>query len=173
MLLWWTTNKTTTTITDKNNLTVDFLLVEYHFQGESHPINVTKHGNSKLKSPFQPTSASTQKILTEKIKGSMAGASQVYNTVFEKFGGLENAEAISDFPRKYKQIKCVLNKIRKTNRQDVIAELLSLVSEKNSCISNLQFNPETRFVVTPTKTINDFVEFSNDLLKPISSLVID
>lgn len=47
----------------------------------------------------------------------MAGPSQVYDTVFKKFGGLENAEAISDFPRKYKQIKCVRKKLEKpTNK---------------------------------------------------------
>ena len=41
------------------------------------PLNVPKHGNSKLKKIFEPTSDSNKKILKDKTKGFMAGSSQV------------------------------------------------------------------------------------------------
>ena len=75
----------------------------------------------------------------------------------------------------YLEIKYARSKIRKTKKQDVIAELLTLASGKNSCISSLQFNPETSFVVAPVRTINYIFIFYTALLKPIpiSSPVID
>ena len=157
--------KTTTIITKKNNGTIDFILV--HFQGSTALHKCYKAWKILTKKPFQHTSASSKKILIENIKCSVVDPSQVCNAVFEEVGGLENVEAISDFPRNYNQIKYARNKIRKTKKQDVIAELLTLASEKNSCISSLQFNPETSFLVVPLRTINYIFKFYTDLLKPI------
>ena len=63
----------------------------------------------KLKKNFQPNSASTKKILKDKMKGFLVGPSLVQNTVSEEVGDLENAEAISDFHTDCNQIKYVRN----------------------------------------------------------------
>ena len=63
----------------------------------------------ETKKTFQPTSASNNKILKDKIKGFMIGPSQVQNAVFQEVGCLENAEAISDFDTDYNQIKYIRN----------------------------------------------------------------
>ena len=76
-------------------------------------------------------------------------------------GGIFDAKSASDFPR-IDQVKYERRKIRQKQSTDDITDLITHSSEKDTPISNLQFNPAVRFVIAPKETLNDPAEYYTD-----------
>ena len=135
-----------------------YIIISYYFHQNPHSFEVKPHGNSNQRRPYQPTSSSTRNLIKDKVRNSFAGPSQIYGSVFIDVGGIFDAESASDFPR-IDQVKYERHKIRQKQSTDDITDLITLSSEKDTPISNLQFNPAVRFVVAPKETLNDLAEY--------------
>ena len=74
-----------------------YILLQYEFDKEEHPVRKKLHSNAKSGKPFAKAKASTlQKI---KAKSFCKGPSQVYDEVFEEASGVLGFESLGDIPK--------------------------------------------------------------------------
>ena len=128
-----------------------YIIFQYEFEDEQHPISNVPHGNAKSNKPFGISKASTvQKI---KVKTLTKGPSQVYDEVFEEAGGMMAFESLADIPKGRKQVQNFKYNSRPHKSKDELYDLVVkskaeskpyirriqlpylLVYKSNSCIS--------------------------------------
>ena len=77
-------------------------MIQYIFDGPEKDVSIKPHGNSKLDTPFYPTSSSTRKRVQE--LASQLPPKEVVSVVTQEQGGELTARCIASLPRNRKQV---------------------------------------------------------------------
>ena len=137
-----------------------YILLQYEFDEEEHPVRKKPHGNAKSSKPFARTKASTlQKI---KAKSLCKGPSQVYDEVFKEANGLLGFESLEDIPKGRKQVENVKFNSKAVPRRSK-DELCDLVEksklESEPYIRRIQVTPEPACILATEQQIKDLKRF--------------
>ena len=128
-----------------------YIIVQYEFEDEQHPISNVPHSEAKSNKPFARSKASTAQ--KTKVKSLTKGPSQVYDEVFEEAGGVIAFESLADIPKG--ECNSWLDKSKN--------ELYDLVekskSESKPYIRRIQLAPEPAYILATEQQIKDVRRF--------------
>ena len=149
-----------------------YVLVQYLFDYEEHPVISKPHGNSKSTKGFARSEASTlQKI---KAKTQIKGPSQVYDEVFEEAGGMLTFESLGDIPKSRKQVENVKYNSRPQRSKDELYDLVEKAKvEPKPYIRRLQLTPEPACILASEQQIYDVQRFCTSKTQRPSVFCVD
>ena len=135
-----------------------YVIVQYEFEDEQHPISNAPHGNAKSNKPFTRSKASTfEKI---KVKTLTKGPSQVYDEVFEEAGGMVAFESLADIPKGRKQVANLKYNSRLQKSKDELYDLVEKSkAESKPYIRRIQITPEPACILATEQQIKDVKRF--------------
>ena len=103
---------------------VDYIFVQYYFEDEGHPINITKqHGNWKSNTKSYRR---TKKSVKNTIRKSSVGPKDTITNIYREAGGYSAARSCSDFPRNRKQISNIRYSEKTQTLKDDIIEVIDM-----------------------------------------------
>ena len=152
-----------TDLTSPGGKALDFVLLQYLFQGKEHCITQAPHGHSSVDRFYRRSAPSTRKLIAQKIEGK--SVSNVYDEVVENEGGVVGMKSRGSIPRSRQEIsdmkRGLSGKVEKKN----VDEMFKLIELCKDSVSNDPFlrqvtlAPEPMCVMASDQQLNDMKRF--------------
>ena len=149
-----------------------YVIVQYEFEDEQHPLSNAPHGNAKSNKPFARSKASTVEKI--KVRTLTKGPSQVYDEVFEEAGGMIAFECLADIPKGRKQVENLKYNSRPQKSKDELYDLVEKSkAESKPYIRRIQLTPEPACILATEQQIKDVKRFCKSNTQTPSVFCVD